>query len=111
MRKFRGNPFPFHRAMGLPNLLACSGKHAKVQLLVPPSMRATTSASFLLINNLIGIGFGVWIFGEISTRVEATYGNESLRYAVIYGLAFYVLAAGFYLLAAPRLKRDIAAVS
>ena len=79
-----------------------------VQLLVPPSMRATTSASFLLINNLIGIGFGVWIFGEISTRVEAAYGNESLRYAVIYGLAFYVLAAGFYFLAAPRLKKDVA---
>ena len=34
-----------------------------VQHLVPPNMRATASASILLINNLIGIGFGTYIFG------------------------------------------------
>jgi predicted MFS family arabinose efflux permease len=79
-----------------------------VQLLVPPAMRATTSASFLLINNLIGIGFGVWIFGELSTRTAAIYGSESLRYSVLYGLMFYLFAGLFYLLAARRLKTDLA---
>lgn len=80
---------------------------AAVQLLVPPSMRATASASFLLINNLIGIGFGVWVFGEMSTRMSEAYGNESLRYSILFGLVFYLLAATFYLLASRRLARDM----
>ncbi|MEO5972247.1 MAG: MFS transporter [Sphingomicrobium sp.] len=78
-----------------------------VQLLVPASMRATASAAFLLINNFIGIGFGVWVFGEMSTRMTAAYGNEALRYSVLYGLGFYALSALFYLVAARRLSRDI----
>ncbi len=80
---------------------------AAVQLLVPPSMRATASASFLLINNLIGIGFGVWVFGEMSTRMSEAYGNESLRYSILFGLVFYLLAATFYLLVSRRLARDM----
>ncbi len=80
---------------------------AAVQLLVPASMRATASASFLLINNFIGIGFGVFIFGEMSTRMKTSYGDESLRFSILYGLGFYALAALFYFAAAPRLKRDI----
>ncbi len=78
-----------------------------VQQLVPPNMRATASASFLLINNFIGIGFGVYIFGEMSTRMAERYGDESLRYSILYGLGFYFLAAAFYALAARRLKRDM----
>ena len=80
---------------------------AAIQRLVPPNMRATASASFLLINNLIGIGLGVWIFGEMSTRMAAAYGDESLRYSVLYGLGFYLLSALFYLAASTRLARDI----
>ena len=80
---------------------------AAVQRLVPPNMRATASASFLLINNLIGIGLGVWIFGEMSTRMAAAYGDDSLRYSVLYGLGFYLLSAVFYLIASRRLARDI----
>ena len=78
-----------------------------VQQLVPPNMRATASASFLLINNFIGIGFGIYMFGELSSRMAERYGDESLRYSILYGLGFYVLAAIFYALAARRLKRDM----
>ena len=78
-----------------------------VQQLVPPNMRSTASASFLLINNLIGIGFGVYMFGELSTRMSARYGDKSLRYSILYGLVFYLLAATFYALASRRLKRDM----
>ncbi len=80
---------------------------AAIQLLVPSNMRSTASASFLLINNFIGIGFGVWIIGEVSTRMAAAYGSQSLRYSVLYGLGFYVLSALLYLVAARRLSRDI----
>jgi MFS transporter, Spinster family, sphingosine-1-phosphate transporter len=77
-----------------------------VQNLVPPSMRATASASFLLINNLIGIGFGTFIFGFMSDSMAESYGSEALRYSILYGLGFYVLAALLMLAASRSLRRD-----
>jgi hypothetical protein len=78
-----------------------------VQHIVAPSMRATTSASFLFINNLIGIAFGIYFLGWMSDALKAEHGADSLQYSILYGLGFYVLAATFYLLAARRLKQDI----
>jgi MFS family permease len=79
---------------------------AAVQHIVPPNMRATASASFLFINNLIGIGFGIWFLGFMSDTMGPTYGDQALKYSILYGLAFYLLSALFYLFAAKRLKRD-----
>ncbi len=77
-----------------------------VQNLVPPAMRATASASMLLINNLIGIGFGTFIFGFLSDQLKPTYGANSLRYAILIGIGFYLLAGALMLGAAAYLKRD-----
>lgn len=77
-----------------------------VQSLVDPPRRATASASFLLINNLIGIGFGTFIFGFLADVLRPTYGGEAMRYSILYGLGFYLLAALLCLLAAWRLGRD-----
>ena len=77
-----------------------------VQNLVPPAMRATASASMLLINNLIGIGFGTFIFGYLSDVLKPIYGDESLRYSILYGLGFYLVAGALMLAAAITLKRD-----
>lgn len=79
---------------------------AAVQHIVPPNMRATASASFLFINNLIGIGFGTWFVGEMSDRMTAIHGGESLRYSILYTLGFYLLSSLLYFLAAKRLGRD-----
>ena len=79
---------------------------AAVQHIVPPNMRATASASFLFINNLIGIGFGIWLLGRMSRVLNAAYGEESLRYSILYGLAFYLLSALLYFIASGRLNRD-----
>ena len=78
-----------------------------VQHIVLPSMRATASASFLFINNLIGIAFGIYFLGWLSDAMKAAHGADSLKYSILYGLAFYLLAAVFYLFAARRLGRDI----
>jgi len=78
-----------------------------VQRLVLPAERATASACFLLINNLIGIGFGTFIFGFLSDRMKASHGDAALHYAMLYGLGFYLLAALLCALAAVRLKRDV----
>ncbi|HEX4737972.1 MAG TPA: MFS transporter [Allosphingosinicella sp.] len=79
---------------------------AAVQHIVPPNMRATASASFLFINNLIGIGFGIFFFGRMSDAMKAAHGEDSLRYSILYGLGFYLLAALLYFAASRTMKRD-----
>ncbi len=78
-----------------------------VQRLVPSAERATASACFLLINNLIGIGFGTFIFGYLSDRLKPIYGAASLHYSMLYGVGFYLVAAALCALAATRLRRDV----
>ena len=77
-----------------------------VQHLVPPRMRATASASFLLINNLIGLGVGPLLIGAVSDALKETYGTEALRYAAVAATIFYVLAGLLMLLAVKRLRTD-----
>lgn len=77
-----------------------------VQHLVPAHMRATASASFLLINNLIGLGLGSWAIGSLSKALTPTYGDEALRYAISAGLCLYLVAGALMALASRFLKRD-----
>jgi predicted MFS family arabinose efflux permease len=77
-----------------------------VQNLVPVSMRATASASFLVINNLIGLGLGPLALGMMSDAMTHRFGQEALRYSALSALAFYLLAAVLMLLAIRPLRRD-----
>ena len=77
-----------------------------IQHLVPAAMRATASASLLLINNLIGIGFGTFIFGYLSDVLKPEHGADSLRIALLIGIGFYLVAGVLMLGAAATLKRD-----
>lgn len=77
-----------------------------VQHIVQPAIRATASASFLFINNLIGIAFGIYFLGWLSDRMKAAHGTNSLQYSILYGLGFYLLSALFYFAAARRLRKD-----
>jgi MFS transporter, Spinster family, sphingosine-1-phosphate transporter len=75
-----------------------------VQHLVPPPARATASALFLLINNLIGLGGGIYALGQVSTLLTPVYGDEALRYSMLLGLTLYLLAGLLMLLAGPKLR-------
>ncbi len=78
-----------------------------VQHLVPPQMRATASASFLLINNLIGLGIGSWVIGLLSKQLTPAYGAaDGLRYAIAAGLGLYLVAGLLMALASRRLAAD-----
>lgn len=77
-----------------------------IQHVVPPTMRATASAIFLFINNLIGIGAGTVAIGFISDSLEAKYGDDALRYAILAGTGFYLIAAALFLMSARRLAED-----
>ena len=74
--------------------------------LVPAYMRATASAMFLFINNLIGLGLGTLVIGTISDALKAQYGEEALRYSAMVTTLLYVVSALLMGLAALRLARD-----
>lgn len=77
-----------------------------VQHLVTAETRATASALFLLINNLIGIGGGIFFLGALSDSLTPIYGEDGLRYSMLISLIFYVVAAGLMALAAKPLRRE-----
>lgn len=77
-----------------------------VQHLVPASVRATASACFLLINNLIGLGLGPLTVGKLSDLLKPGFGDEALRMGMLAALACYLIAGLLMLAAAPRLQRD-----
>ena len=77
-----------------------------IQHLVRPDMRATASAIFLFIINLVGIGVGTYAIGAISDGLAAQFGDDSLRYSILAGTSFYIIAATFFFLAARWLERD-----
>lgn len=74
--------------------------------LVAPQMRATASAMFLFINNLIGLGLGTLVIGTISDSLKARYGAEALRYSAMATTLLYALSALLMAFAARRLSRD-----
>jgi len=77
-----------------------------IQHVVPPNMRATASAIFLFINNLIGIGIGTVAIGMLSDTLQVRFGDDSLRYAILAGTSFYIVASILFLVSAKYLKDD-----
>jgi predicted MFS family arabinose efflux permease len=77
-----------------------------INSLVPAHMRATASAMFLFINNLIGLGLGTLVIGTISDALKAQYGAEALRYSAMATTSLYILSALLMGLAAVRIARD-----
>lgn len=88
------------------NILWLGPVTTAVQNLVPAQMRATASASFLFINNLIGLGAGSWVMGAMSDAMTTRLGAEALRYSLIAATSFYLVAAVLMLLAVRPLRKD-----
>lgn len=74
-----------------------------IQHLVPAAERATASAFYLLINNMIGLGLGPWMIGALSDHLTATQGAEALRQAMTLASGAYLVAALLMALAGRRL--------
>ena len=77
-----------------------------VQHLGPANSRTMISALFLLINNLIGIAVGTYFFGAMSDFLKPQFGEDSIKYAFMFGLGFYIIAALLLFLASFRIKKD-----
>ena len=88
------------------NILWLGPVTTAVQHLVARPLRATASASFLLINNLIGLGVGPTLIGALSELFKVRFGGEALRYAAVSVLGFYLVAALLMAFAIKRLRAD-----
>lgn len=88
------------------NILWLGPVTTAVQHLVSQPLRATASASFLLINNLIGLGVGPTLIGALSVMFKESYGTEALRYAAVSVVGFYLVAAILMFIAVRRLRED-----
>jgi MFS family permease len=88
------------------NILWLAPVTTAVQHLVPRPMRATASASFLLINNLVGLGVGPLLIGGLSDALKSTYGVDALRNAAVACCAFYLVATLLMLLCVKPLRAD-----
>ena len=98
--------WPLLLAANALNILWLGPVTTAVQHLVARRMRATASASFLLINNLIGLGVGPLLIGRLSDRLKQGHGIDALRDASVATTAFYIVAGLLMLLCVRRLKDD-----
>jgi len=76
--------------------------------LVPPAMRALTSAVLFLVLNLIGLGLGPLTVGLLSDFYAGYFGDDSLRYAMLTVGVLSAPAIVLFILAARHLPGDLA---
>jgi predicted MFS family arabinose efflux permease len=76
--------------------------------LVPPAMRALTSAVLFLVLNMIGLGLGPLTVGLLSDFYAGYFGDDSLRYAMLTVGLVGLPAILLFVLAARRLPADLA---
>jgi predicted MFS family arabinose efflux permease len=78
---------------------------AMIQFLVPLSLRARATAIFLLMTTLVGFGVGPMVAGYISEAYRPSFGQESLRYALMTLTPMLLVSPLLLSFAARRLKR------
>ena len=74
--------------------------------LVPPAMRALTSAILFFILNLIGLGMGPLTAGLLSDHFTELYGVDGLRYALLCVAAISATGIVMFWIGAKFLPRD-----
>lgn len=81
---------------------------AMCHALVPPSMRALTSAILLFVLNIIGLGLGPFLTGLMSDLLTPRFGEMGLRYAMVISTMAGLVAIVLFFVAARRLPADLA---
>ncbi len=90
------------------NTMFLAPTFALTQALVPPHLRTQASAILLFIINIIGLGLGPQFVGMLSDLLEAAYGVESIRYALLWTVCIAsAWSALHYILAERTLHRDL----
>ena len=66
---------------------------------MPPQQRTLACAALLFVINLIGFGIGPLLVGFFSDQFESSYGEHSVRYALLIMMATYVVGFICYFMA------------
>jgi MFS family permease len=80
---------------------------AITQSLVGVRMRTVASALLLFVINIIGMGLGSLLLGMLSDALRPSFGEDSLRYALLAFMAFNVWAAFHYWRAGRFIEADL----
>ncbi len=75
--------------------------------LAPVWARATSAALAMVSVNLVGLGLGPWLIGILSHALRPTYGEESLRMAMLCALTLAIPVTIFFLLASRHFRADL----
>ncbi len=87
-------------------LNVCVGNSFSIaQSIAPLRMRASSTALFFLIVNLIGIGLGPMLVGVMSD-VFASHGDDSLKSSLMLLIVVPILSGTLFALTAPSISRD-----
>jgi predicted MFS family arabinose efflux permease len=86
--------------------------NASTQSLVPPTMRAFTSATLLVFTNLVGLGLGPLVTGALSDWFQSHgEGSGGLRYALCATLPVAFAAALAFTASATHLRRELSEIA
>ena len=77
------------------------------QILAKLHMRATASAVLLFTINIVGAGAGPFIVGALSDFYAVSFGDESIRYALLTVFLVNICGAICFMLSSRRLEQDL----
>jgi predicted MFS family arabinose efflux permease len=80
-----------------------------VQTLVPPHLRATSSATQLAITNVFGYGVSSVAVGALNDALQPSFGDEAMRWTLLLPAAIGALSAPLFLRCAASVRADLAA--
>jgi MFS transporter, Spinster family, sphingosine-1-phosphate transporter len=98
-------------APSLLNSLWLGPAFGTIQNLAPMRMRALASAVMLFVLNIIGLGLGPFLVGVLSDLLSGTFGQDSLRYAILIATFAYFWAGAHFLLAGRTIRQDLDAAA
>lgn len=97
---------PFCAAMSFLGTMWLGTGNAALQSIIHPSVRATSYSVLQLFASLIGLGCGPAFVGWASESLSGTYGNDSIRYALMAAAMVQLLGGLSHYLASRRYARD-----
>ncbi|MDE3169325.1 MAG: MFS transporter [Acidobacteriota bacterium] len=74
-------------------------------------MRALASATFLFLGSLLGLGAGSALIGFVSTQLSRRFGEDSIRYSMIFPSVLGLFAGVFFWIGSRYLAADSARAS
>lgn len=84
---------------------------AIIQRLVPLRMRATTIATLILIDNIVGLGLGPQFVGTASDWLRPGFGQDSLRIALLMAMLGSLISVIGFVLAARHVRGELREVA